>query len=297
MSNLLESVSDLVWQAADATLEVYRRAQSLNVQRKADDSPLTEADLASHAVLTEGLSRLTPDIPILSEESSILSWAVRQKWQKYWLIDPLDGTKEFIAGNGEFTVNLALIEQHEPALGWVAVPDQAQLYIGDSARSESYLLARDGTRTRLQCRPMQASATSASTSVITSVITSASTSVTTPVTVVASRRHRGERLEQLLTSLHSQLPSGIETQSVGSALKLCLLAKGEADLYPRLGPTSEWDIAAAQAVLVAAGGEVFTLDGALLRYNTKESLLNSDFVAVADKSYNWRKLIASSLKS
>lgn len=265
-----------MWRAADAVLDVYQRAQKPDVQYKEDQSPLTEADLASHAVLTQGLQALTPSVPILSEESSSLAWQVRQNWGQYWLIDPLDGTKEFIAGNNEFTVNVALIDRHAPVSGWVAVPAQAKLYVGDVACSESYLLTKDGQRRDLQCRTMPTEA---------------------PAVLVASRRHRGERLDQLLAHLHDQLPAGLETRPIGSALKFCLLAEGAADLYPRLAPTSEWDTAAAQAVLAAAGGEVFTPEGEPLLYNNKESLLNTDFVAVADKSYGWRALIISALKS
>lgn len=268
----LTAVCDLVWQAADAVMAVY--ARSFDVQTKADQSPLTEADVKSHDLLTAGLARLTPEIPVLSEESGDIPWHTRRSWSRYWLVDPLDGTKEFIAHNGEFTINLALVEGHEATLGVVAVPAQKRLYVGAKAQSLCYLLEATGARVDLQVKPMPKPADGSP----------------RPVVVVASRSHRNERLKALLEHLEQRLPK-VEIRAIGSALKLCLLAHGEADLYPRLAPTSEWDTAAAHAVLTAAGGEIFTLAGEPLLYNTKDSLLNPFFIAAADRQYPWREVL------
>ena len=260
-SQLLDAVVQLVRDAGAAIMTVY--AKDFGVQTKADDSPLTEADMSSHHVLVAGLEALRPWLPIISEESGLADYAQRQQWSRYWLIDPLDGTKEFIARNGEFTVNVALMENGRPTLGCVGVPAQEMLYIGDVARGIAQRVDANGEhaiRTRSVVNGRQ-------------------------ITAVASRRHGGERLELLLKALatsHGQ----IELKNVGSALKLCLVAQGDADLYPRLGPTSEWDIAAAEAVLVAAGGAVTTFAGAPLQYN-KQDILNPEFLAVGDPSYSW----------
>ncbi|MEM1434985.1 MAG: 3'(2'),5'-bisphosphate nucleotidase CysQ [Pseudomonadota bacterium] len=252
--------------AGEKILEIYDT--DFEVDHKEDESPLTKADLAAHEVLQAGLKQLTPDIPILSEESVPPSFEVRKTWSSYWLVDPLDGTKEFVNRNGEFTVNLALIRDGAPAIGVVGVPVQQQVYFGDVGRGLAVRFERRGQdldEAPLHTRTMQDRNT---------------------LKVVASRSHGGAELETFFAGLAEKYPE-IERTSVGSSLKLCILAAGEADLYPRIGPTSEWDIAAAHAVLTAAGGEVFTGTGAPLRYNGKASLLNPDFVAVADSRFDW----------
>lgn len=259
-----EALVDLARRAGDAILAIYRT--DFDVDTKSDDSPLTQADLASHKVIVAGLTALTPDIPVLSEESSPPDFAVRQGWSRYWLIDPLDGTKEFINKNGEFTVNIALIDGHESVFGVVGVPAQGTVYVGDVAAGSAVRHGPDGVEP-LSGRPMKDDA---------------------EVVVVASRSHGGERLEQYLDAV-GQTFAGVSRTPVGSSLKLCILAEGRADLYPRLGPTSEWDIAAAHAVLAAAGGTVWNVDGSPMRYNTKESFLNSEFFAAADGSFPWQE--------
>lgn len=258
---LRAAMVQLVRQAGAAIMTVY--AQDFGVEIKADDSPLTEADMSSHRVLVAGLAALSPSLPIVSEESGLADHATRQRWSRYWLIDPLDGTKEFIARNGEFTVNVALMENGRPSLGCVGVPAQDLLYVGDVVRGVAERIDANGAHA-IKARAMQ---------------------VGRSVAAVASRRHGGERLELLLKALEASL-GAIELKNVGSALKLCLVAQGDADLYPRLGPTSEWDIAAAEAVLVAAGGAVTTFDGTPLQYN-KPNILNPEFLAVADPTYDW----------
>jgi 3'(2'), 5'-bisphosphate nucleotidase len=264
-TQLLDAVVGLVRAAHVEIMRVY--AHPADAQLKADQSPLTEADLASHRVLTEGLSRLTPDLPIVSEEASLPDAGIRASWPAYWLIDPLDGTREFLARNDEFTVNVALVERHRPTLGAVGVPARNQLFIGDVARGLAQRLDAAGTHD-LRARRYAGS----------------------KPTVVASRRHGGDRLAGALRALEDA-EGAPKLQSVGSALKLCLLAEGRADVYPRLGPTSEWDVAAAQVVLEAAGGAVLQLHGAPVIYN-KPDILNPEFVAVADPRHDWLRYFA-----
>ncbi len=261
-----QQLVDLAHKAGLAILEVYET--DFEVMGKADDSPLTQADLAAHRVLVAGLAELTPHIPVLSEEEKAPEFAVRQSWERYWIIDPLDGTKEFVNRNGEFTVNVALIDGHKAVLGVVGVPVQDRIFFGDVNAGVATLYA-DGKEHALQGRKVQSQIAQHSS-----------------VTAVASRSHGGERLEAYLDAVAAEF-GGLERKPMGSSLKLCTLAEGEADLYPRLGPTSEWDIAAADAVLAAAGGVVLTFDGKPLQYNTKDSLLNPEFLALGDASFDW----------
>ena len=261
-----QQLVDLAHKAGLAILEVYET--DFEVMGKADDSPLTQADLAAHRVLVAGLAELTPHIPVLSEEEKAPEFAVRQSWERYWIIDPLDGTKEFVNRNGEFTVNVALIDGHRAVLGVVGVPVQDRIFFGDVTAGVATLYA-NGKEHALQGRKVQSQIAQHSS-----------------VTAVASRSHGGERLEAYLDAVAAEF-GGLERKPMGSSLKLCTLAEGEADLYPRLGPTSEWDIAAADAVLAAAGGVVLTFDGKPLQYNTKDSLLNPEFLALGDASFDW----------
>ena len=263
---LEETLVAIARRAGDEILRIYRT--DFDVSAKGDDSPLTLADLNAHRCIVEALSKLTPDVPILSEESDPAAFAVRQRWQRYWLVDPLDGTREFVGRNGEFTVNIALIERHSAVLGVVGVPARDVIYAGDVAARRATLHTAAGL-TRLRTRPMRRDAT---------------------LVVVASRSHGGERLETFVAGLRNTF-AGVKRTPVGSSLKLCIVAEGKADLYPRLGPTSEWDIAAAQAVLEAAGGAVRTFDGAPLVYNTKDSLLNPAFYAVGDPAFPWSEFL------
>lgn len=254
---------DIVRRAGDAILEIYRT--DFDVETKDDDSPLTQADLAAHRIIAAGLQALTPDVPMISEESSPPEFEVRRQWPSYWLVDPLDGTKEFVNKNGEFTVNIALIEDHQPVFGVVGVPARDVVFTGDVRRGQALKHGASGSE-KLTGRTMHEGG---------------------PLVVVASRSHGGERLERFVNDLGETF-SQVSRTPVGSSLKLCILAEGHADLYPRLGPTSEWDIAAAHAVLAAAGGDVWTVDGGPLRYNAKESFLNPEFFAVADARFPWR---------
>lgn len=253
---LLEPVILLARAAGRAIMDVYG-SDELGVQSKADDSPLTRADLAAHHVIAEGLARLTPTLPVLSEEAADIPWSTRRQWERYWLVDPLDGTKEFIKRNGEFTVNIALIDSGVPALGVVYAPVLDWLYAGVRGLGASKQTP-EGVE-HISTRPINNDI----------------------LRVVASRTHRGEKLDAWLETAGKQF-AAVQTLSMGSSLKICLVAEGAADVYPRLAPTCEWDTAAAQAVLEAAGGVLVTADGLAYRYNCKEFLVNPQFVAVGD---------------
>ncbi|HYL02626.1 MAG TPA: 3'(2'),5'-bisphosphate nucleotidase CysQ [Steroidobacteraceae bacterium] len=259
---LLEPVAEIARRAASEILEVYASGEAVATP-KADASPLTAADLRAHRVITEALAGLTPGTPVLSEEAADTAFAERAAWGRYWLVDPLDGTREFLSRNGEFTVNIALIEGHTPVLGVVHVPVTDVSYRG--------LPGEGAWRQRAQ-GPAQA--------------IHAGRRSAAPLRVVGSRSHRGDSLDAFLARVgpHRLL-------SVGSALKFCLVAEGAADVYPRLGPTSEWDTAAAHAVLVAAGGGVSTLDGTPLQYNLRAQLLNPSFVAYGPQDRDWLALL------
>ncbi|KAB2930653.1 MAG: 3'(2'),5'-bisphosphate nucleotidase CysQ [Candidatus Contendobacter sp.] len=255
----LEPVRTLATEASARILEIY--ATAFGVTAKEDHSPLTAADLAAHHAIVAGLQRLTPDLPILSEESAAIPFAERSRWRRFWLVDPLDGTKEFIQRNGQFTVNIALIEEHEPVLGVVRVPVTGLCYF--AARGCGAFREDPG-------QPPQA-------------IKVKSLQPNGPVRIVGSRSHGGPGLQKFATALGAHV-----LVTIGSSLKFCQVAEGAADVYPRLGPTSEWDTAAAQAIVEAAGGRVVSAEtGEPLRYNTRESLLNPYFIAYGDTSRDW----------
>ena len=259
---LLGPLLDIARSAGEQIMRIY--ATDFEVAEKSDRSPVTEADLAAHQVIVADLKRITPDLPVLSEESKSLPYAERRRWESYWLVDPLDGTKEFISKNGDFTVNIALIQKGEPIAGVVHIPATGLSYYG-CVGVGAFRRDQDGQASPIKVRRLIKDK---------------------PVKVVASRSHRGELLDAYLAKLGPH-----ETVSRGSALKFCLVAEGTADVYPRLGPTSEWDTGAGHAVLLAAGGQVVAVDGKPLRYNTKDSLLNPHFIAYADGSRDWKSYL------
>jgi len=261
LPHLLAPVAAIAREAGAAILDVYHRADH-GLQHKADESPLTAADLAAHHLITAALQRLTPDLPVLSEESAAVPWIVRQTWTRYWLVDPLDGTKEFIDRNGEFTVNIALIDHGVPVLGVVFAPTLARLYAG--AQGHGAWKEEGGQRTPIatvRIVPGQQR-----------------------LRVVASRRHGGDQLDAWIAKVQTRFPA-VELVNMGSSLKICLVAEGRADIYPRLAPTSEWDTAAAQAILEAAGGALTDTAFNAYRYNSKDELLNPHFFALGDASF------------
>lgn len=253
MSELLQQVNQIAREAGDAIMTIY--AKDFGIYEKDDKSPLTEADLAAHKIIVAGLEAIS-DLPILSEESADIDWSTRQSWSKYWLVDPLDGTKEFIKKNGEFTVNIALIDDGKPVLGVVYAPALNKSYLGAKSVG-AFVEDETGEKS----------------------IKPSAYADGDIWQVVGSRSHQSPEISAFLEALNGET----ELVAMGSSLKLCLVAEGKAHLYPRLGPTSEWDTGAAQAVVEAAGGKVtVVVDGKdtqqPLRYNQKESVLNPYFL-------------------
>lgn len=283
MQEMIDYVVETARKAGEAILEVYQ-LEDFGVETKSDDSPLTKADLAAHNIISDSLTAKYPDIPFFSEESEILPFEQRQKWQRYFLVDPLDGTKEFINKNGEFTVNIALIENGRSVLGIVYVPVINRMYAGYSPLEVSERIAwveENGARRNIATRAMTRFDASES---------DASEVEVEPVTVVASRRHGSDEMEVCMSNLNKFYPE-LETRNMGSSLKLCLIAEGQADLYPRLAPTCEWDTAAAHAVVEAAGGTVVDNDFNPLLYNQKDELLNPYFHVIGDPEFDWQSII------
>lgn len=249
LSDWLPQIRQIAVAAGDAILAIYHQSERLAIQQKADDSPLTAADLAAHQLIMRELTALTPDIPVLSEEAADIPWTVRQHWHCYWLVDPLDGTKEFIKRNGEFTVNIALIVAGEPVLGVIHAPVLAKTY---SAVPELGAFITDQTGER----PIRAVAPKASETVI----------------LVGSKSHYQPEVEPYL----AQFPQH-ELVAVGSSLKFCLVAEGTAHIYPRFGPTMLWDTGAGHAIAVAAGATV-RYEGIEGPAYHRENLRNGNFV-------------------
>ena len=253
---LLEAVTALALAAGEAIMTVYRT--DFDVQRKADHSPVTEADLAAHHIIDAGLRRLTPDLPRLCEEGALPAHGERRAWTRFWLIDPLDGTREFVKRNGEFTVNIALVEDGAPVLGVVFAPALGDTYLaarGVGAWKRDAQGQRELHTRRVGARPV----------------------------VAMSRSHHDEETEALFRPI-----GRYDRAQRGSSLKFGLVAEGSADLYARLGPTSEWDTAAGQCVAEQSGGVVLTLPHyAPMRYNQRDTLINPGFVVYGDRGFDW----------
>lgn len=246
-------IAGVAREAGRAILEVYDT--DFEVKRKDDCSPLTLADTRSHRIIADSLRSRYPDIPVLSEEGRDVSFDIRRNWDRFWLVDPLDGTKEFVKRNGEFTVNIALIENRMPVVGIIHIPVANRLFLAD-VQEGCWEISEKGRR-RLEVAKLPA----------------------TPVRIVRSRSHPGSGLEELLSLIPAH-----EVINRGSALKFCAVAAGEADFYPRFGPTWEWDTAAGQAIVTAAGGIMVDLSGGPFVYN-KQELLNGPFIV--SSSMEW----------
>lgn len=246
-SSILPDVIKVADAASEKVLHIYE--SDFKVEFKEDRSPITAADVASHEEIVRGLRNISRDIPILSEEGKSIPWEERKHWHRFWLIDPIDGTKDFTQRTGEFTVNIALIENGEPVMGVVTAPALKEAYWGVVGEG-AYKRERTGKVHRIRvAEPKDAKR------------------------VVASKNHLNEETRQFIDTLGEH-----ELVQAGSSLKFCRIAEGHADIYPRLGPTCEWDTGAAHAVLLAAGGRIETLEGQPLRYG-KEDVLNPFFVA------------------
>jgi len=254
---LLDDARGLAVEAGQAILAVYRHG--FRVEEKSDQTPVTSADMAAHRVLNDGLARLSPSLPVLSEESGPIAYRERSRWTTYWLVDPLDGTREFIRHNDEFSVNVSLVHRHEAVLGVIHAP----------ALGRSYFACRGHGARRVDgdqpAAPIHVR-----------------TPTRTPPVVTASRSHASDGLDAYLEHL-----GDYELITMGSALKSCLIAEGSADLYLRLGPTSEWDTAAAQCLVEEAGGAMVDTNGRPLRYNMREDLTNPSFLVYGDADRDW----------
>lgn len=265
LKSLCEHCVNIAREAGREILEIYE--SGFDIEHKDDKSPLTNADMASHHTIVEALSALTPEIPILSEESAKLPFEERSQWRTYWLVDPLDGTREFIKRNGEFTVNIALIDNHRSILGVIHVPvldiDYFAYAGGGAFKSE-----QAGEAKSIRVKNPDASR----------------------LVVAGSRSHGSEEMQKYMENLAASYDE-VEMLSMGSSLKFCLVAEGKADLYPRLGLTSEWDTAAAQCIVEQAGGHVTRTDMSVLEYNTKDSLLNPFFFVFGDDQTVWSRYL------
>jgi 3'(2'), 5'-bisphosphate nucleotidase len=270
LPDLISALRALAADASQCILDLYAIVGEVAVSQKSDASPVTEADHASHRLICQALQSLTPDIPILSEESTLEQLIGRRDWPVCWMIDPLDGTKEFLEGTGEFTVNIALIVEAEAVLGLIAAPNRGYLDFGvPDWGARRYPLFSEGEGEDLSTRLLDSTA---------------------QLIMSASARHREERVQMMLTRL-AELAQGAERLDAGSALKFCDVASGSADVYPRTSPCYEWDLAAGDALVRAAGGSVTTLEGAPVRYNQWDSLKAPKFVAAGDSEINYLELI------
>ena len=271
--NLRDDVMALARKAGEEILQVYNHIDGFDINAKGDNSPVTTADIAAHNVLKPGLEALLPGVPVLSEESTLPDYSIRKTWNRYWIIDPLDGTKEFIKRNGEFTVNIALIENGVSVFGIVFVPVLDLMYTGIKgvgaqkiSKGETVDIKTRAIQPRLELKQA--------------------------IEVVASRSHGAEDVDRFLSKVTEKLGS-VALKNMGSSLKLCLVAEGSADIYPRLALTSEWDTAAAQAVVEAAGGKVIDIHFNVMRYNTKDDILNPYFFVLGDPAYPWEAILTS----
>ena len=268
LKELVNPVCEIARQAGEEIMKIY--SKGFEIQEKKDHSPLTTADLASHTLIINKLKALTPDIPILSEESTSISFTERSSWENYWLIDPLDGTREFIKRNGEFTVNIAMVTKHRSSLGVVYIPVQDITYF---ASRNHGAFKQVGNQTPVK-------------------ITARTSTPNNKPTICGSRSHAGKSLQALQDEIGE-----FELISMGSSIKMCLVAEGVADIYPRFGPTSEWDTAAAHCVVTEAGGKIVNTELETLPYNTKDSLLNPSFLAIGDMNQKWRDFLNNYLAS
>lgn len=264
--NIINSLIKISQKAGVAIMDVYSR-EDFGIMEKENHSPLTLADTAADDIIKAELIKLTPNIPILSEESKEIPYEERKSWKQFWLVDPLDGTKEFIKRNGEFTVNIALIENGKPVLGVVYAPAIDAMYYGVVETGASYKIV-NGKETVIKVANYQNGDT---------------------LNIAASKSHRGEETDKFIANIEKD---NIKTDavSVGSSLKFCLVAEGAAHIYPRFGPTMEWDTAAAQAIVEAAGGSVTDMENQPLCYN-KQVLLNPYFIVNSTQNFNWKKYI------
>ena len=260
---LSDKVSEIALKASQSIMDIYTRKE-IALEKKEDGSPLTEADLTSHKILVEGLDNLDLRISVLSEEGKSKH---KLDDETFWLIDPLDGTKEFLNKNGDFTVNIALIDKGTPLMGIVSAPAKGELFKGILGIGAYKVI--DGGQTEIKTKTLNKDL----------------------ITVTVSRSHQTEKDKQALKSISKNF-NEIEIIEAGSSLKLCRVAEGLADIYCRMGPTYQWDIAAGQAVAEAAGGALKTLDGNDFFYTFDSEKKNPEFYCVGDSSFAWKTLFS-----
>ncbi len=261
---LLQHIIALVKQAGKEILQVAESCE-IDIRCKQDNTPVTNADLAANQLIVRTLQQITPEIPVLSEETKPLSFSQRQHWQRYWLIDPLDGTREFIDNNGEYSINIALIEGHCSVLGVIYAPVQGVIYYANKGGG-AYKIESLNAPQRIHVQNR----------------------VRDPIIVTCGNHcNLNKAYEDFIQRL-----GNVQFFAMGSSLKSCLVADGSADIYARLGPTSEWDTAAAQCIVEEAGGCLTDLKLNALRYNTKASLLNPEFLVFGDKTRDWKTLLS-----
>ena len=258
LEKLCQSCIEIAESAGEKILDIYHG--DFEIQSKEDNTPLTTADMAAHYHIVDALKKLTPELPVLSEEAADIPFSTRQTWQTYWLVDPLDGTREFIKGNGEFSVNIALIHQHKSILGVINAPVSKNTYYAFHNQG-AYKKTPSTPAKKISCRKADIK----------------------NLLIAGSRSHPSDKLKVFLSKLGNP-----EVISMGSSLKSCLVAEGSADLYPRLGLTSEWDTAAAHCIVDEAGGQITKTNMQALLYNTKESLLNPEFFVFGQSDLNWQ---------
>jgi len=262
LKDLIEECIFLASSAADKILTIYQQ-KDFKVKLKTDNSPVTEADFAAHHTINDGLVKLTPDYPVLSEEATIIPFSQRKAWDRYWLVDPLDGTRDFVARTNSFSVNIALIENHQPILGVIHIPVTNECFYAAKGLG-AFKITNKSSAYKIHTRKMTG----------------------LPPVVAVSGLRDDTILKECLLKIGKH-----EIRHIGSSIKSCRVAEGTVDFYPCLGPTSEWDTAAGQCIIEEAGGRMSKLDLELLQYNSKESLTNPWFIAVGDKNYDWKPFL------
>lgn len=260
--SLLPKVIELSKNAGKIILQVAE--QKVEIQSKDDNTPVTNADLAANYLIISQLSKFKVKFPVLSEESDKMEFCDRKHWQTFWLVDPLDGTQEFINKNGEYSINIALIHQNKAVLGVIYAPVQGVLYYAYTGSGAFKVDALNKPKQIFVQKKRR-----------------------TPLIVACGNNAPGEEFKKFVKKVGE-----IEFHAMGSSLKSCLIADGSADIYARLGPTSEWDTAAAQCIVEEAGGHLTDLNRQPLSYNTKESLLNPYFLVFGDKDENWEQYLS-----
>lgn len=266
---LLYQLQSLARQAGKNIMRVYHQG-NFDVQQKKDNSPVTLADRVAHETIVQGLHQLTPDIPVLSEESEQIPFKIRAQWPTYWLVDPLDGTRHFIARTKYFSVNIALINNHKPIIGVIYLPVADECFYAAQGSGAFISLMKENKVKKIHCRPMNTQK---------------------PIITVSGKR-KMDKLNACLKNLKQ-----FDIKYIGSSIKSCLVAQGKVDWYPCLGPTSEWDTAAAQCIVEEAGGSLTDLNNTPLRYNTKSKLLNPWFMTCGDPDYDWQALVPKEFRS